>query len=157
MQFEDAYAAAARLDPHGMTLAQKRRLFGTSILKNAFEALQAEPWCLSAYQAARLVHFSVSRRTKENPVDVMMAFAAYVEARPKDEALDAAYDGAVRICQRAGVLDPKKHRVLLPLSIWLPDPAMLLDIVAPHPPVQHVRKAFEAEMKVVKRAVWKRN
>ena len=156
MDFEDAYVAAARMDPRSMTLAQKRCLVGACVTRNAFDALQAQPWSLTPYQAARAVHYAVSRRTKENAVDMFMAFVAYVESRPPSETLDPAYDRVKCICQRAGILDSKKLRVLLPLAAWLPDAALLLDMVAPRPPTQHAKRAFEAEMKLVRKVVWKR-
>lgn len=154
--FEDDYVTAARLDPKSLCLNEKRTLFGASILKGAFDTLQLEPWHLSPYQSARLVHFAVSRRTKESAVDATVAFAAYVESRPAHVMLDAVYDRARCVCQRAGVLDPQRIGVLLPLAAWFPDAALLLQLVAPHPPSKHVHLAFEAEMKQVKKALWSR-
>jgi hypothetical protein len=141
-----------------MTLSdrQQRCLYGACVMPGAFEAVQLAPWNLSPYQAARLVHYAVSRRRLECAPDAVFAFREYVETYCGELPVGPEYACALNLCKRANILDATKQKVVLWLAAWMPDPAMLLDMMAPTPPSQHVRRAFEAEMCVVKKVVWKR-
>jgi len=155
-KLETRYLVACRLDPLLYTEKERRCLYGMCLVSGAYEMVQKE-WKLSPYQAARLVHYAVSRRKEESTLETVAAFSDFIDKHgEKLHMKPETFQRAINLCKRANVLDPNQQKLLIYSSIWHFDPGRILAIVAPLPPHIHAQRAFEAEIANLKKLVWKR-
>jgi hypothetical protein len=71
-----------------------------------------------------------------------------------DVKFSSTYDTAHNILKRANVLDERKRNATLLLSLWMPDPVLILELACSQPPIEALKKTYESEINTLKKVVW---
>ena len=127
-------------------------LAATSIAPNSFKLLQAEPFNLPKYSAARAVATAFEARDKV-PAAVVYALFSKAFQRKTTIVLPPSADILRRLLLRAGESDLQKIDSIIAASLYVVDVGELYSQYA-HCPYESLKQAFIKDAEKIRAKIW---